>query len=79
MGRLTLKSNGLTLKSQSGGVTVKVAVVGATLNEGAAADALGRLGAVTHLRGQARGGPVRDDQHAPLDHLALWHASQFWL
>jgi hypothetical protein len=51
--------------------TVKVHVVRAALDEGSAADALGRLCAVAHLHGQLRGRPVSNDQHPPLHRLPL--------
>jgi hypothetical protein len=46
---------------QSCGPTVKVGVVAATLDKGAAADAARRLRAVAQVRGQPAGGAVRAD------------------
>ena len=53
-------------------LTVKVDVVRATLDEGAAAHALGRLCAVPHLHRQLRCSTIRNHQHAPAHLLALW-------
>ena len=41
--------------------TIEVDVVGAALNEGAAAHALGRLCAVSHLHGQPGSGSICND------------------
>ena len=58
-------------------LTIKVNIVGAALNKGAAADAFGGLCAVTHLGGQLRRCPICNHQHPALHLLPLQHAQGF--
>ena len=60
-GASTVVARQLALARQSCDPTVKVGIVTAALDEGAAADAPWRLCAVAQMRGQPAGGAVRAD------------------